>query len=476
MLDDELISFLIQKKFIEIEKSPCDTTPRMRTECQKWIEPLISSGMVEVKKGIENSQCNRCGADKEQIHWGSSCSRCKNVCGYCRRCLMMGKSSVCSNLYFFSLIENEQLTPDGFTEIREFSQLTSAQNQASEKLQEFYVRNGPGEFLVWAVCGAGKTEVVYPLLARVLERKERILWATPRRDVVLELAPRIQQAFPTVNLSVLYGGSEDKWGKGDIVLSTTHQALRFCRLFDLVIVDEVDAYPFTQDEMLPFAVNRACKAEGKTVYLTATPRKTHQVRMGKRPGHPNYLPHVKIPVRYHGHPLPVPRIELETKLIKKIKEGKRISSLLRFLQHLKVDNHPGFIFIPSIQSLPFLKHYLLQQDEYWLGKMETVHATDPLREEKVLAMRQGELQVLLTTTILERGVTIPGISVFVYQADAPIFDEAALVQIAGRAGRSAATPTGEVIFLGEDLTRGMKDAVKQIKTMNRLAKKEGYFE
>ena len=167
---------------------------------------------------------------------------------------------------------------------------------------------------MWAVCGAGKTEVVYPLLARVLERKERIPWATPRRDVVLELAPRIQQAFPSVNLSVLYGGAEDKWGKGDIILSTTHQALRFYRLFDLVIVDEVDAYPYTQDEMLPFAVNRARKIEGKTVYLTATPRKAHRLRMEKRPSHPDYLSHVKIPVRYHGHPLPIPRIELETNL------------------------------------------------------------------------------------------------------------------------------------------------------------------
>ena len=115
--------------------------------------------------------------------------------------------------------------------------------------------------------------------------------------------------------------------------------------------------------------------------------------------------------------------------MKKTKEGKPLPSLMKFLQHLIVNHHPGFIFLPSIQSLPLLKDYLLQQDDYWLGKMETVHATDPLREEKVLAMRQGELQVLLTTTILERGVTIPGISVLVYQADAPIFDEAALCKL-----------------------------------------------
>ena len=36
---------------------------------------------------------------------------------------------------------------------------------------------------------------------------------------------------------------------------------------------------------------------------------------------------------------------------------------------------------------------------------ETVSAEDPLRKEKVLKMRQNKLQFLLTSTILERGVT-----------------------------------------------------------------------
>ncbi|MDG3045198.1 hypothetical protein OE903_19940 [Bacillus sp. B6(2022)] len=42
---------------------------------------------------------------------------------------------------------------------------------------------------------------------------------------------------------------------------------------------------------------------------------------------------------------------------------------------------------------------------------------------------------MVTTTILERGVTIQDVQVGVLGAESPIFTESALVQISGRAGR-----------------------------------------
>ncbi len=75
-----------------------------------------------------------------------------------------------------------------------------------------------------------------------------------------------------------------------------------------------------------------------------------------------------------------------------------------------------------------------------------VHAEDSKREEKVELFRRKEIDILFTTTILERGVTFPAIDVAVLHAGHDVFDEAALVQIAGRAGRSPQDPTGEVLF------------------------------
>lgn len=67
-------------------------------------------------------------------------------------------------------------------------------------------------------------------------------------------------------------------------------------------------------------------------------------------------------------------------------------------------------------------------------------------KEKVQKMRKQETLILLTTTILERGVTFPHIDVAVLGAEERIFTESALVQIAGRVGRSVEAPTGDVVF------------------------------
>ena len=476
MLEEELLSFLVVHKVIEMDEDyHGEPTAKMRSQCLQWITRLANDYPVILKKGIEKDQCNRCGAGKQYIHW-VSCARCKQQCGYCERCLLMGKCRSCTRLYLFPLIEGDSSSfyTNSTTNIH-LPTLTKFQNDALEKLIEFYQEPGTKDFLLWAVCGAGKTEVIYPLISLARKRKHKVLWATPRRDVVLELAPRLQKVFTDTAIAVLYGGCENRWSNGDIVLSTTHQALRFYHCFDLVIIDEIDAFPFHNDPMLPYVVARACKERGKTIYLTATPRESLKKRIKRGWKDSRFLPHYKLPVRYHGFPLPVPKIQLESKLGKRMKEINKIPVLESFLNRLRDERHPGFIFLPSVQALPQVKKYILKQDPYWDGRLEMVHASDPLREEKVMAIRKGEIQVLLTTTILERGVTIPRISLLVFQADAPIFDEASLVQIAGRAGRSAQCPTGEIIFLAEDITRAMKGAIGQIKEMNRLARKKGYL-
>lgn len=91
-------------------------------------------------------------------------------------------------------------------------------------------------------------------------------------------------------------------------------------------------------------------------------------------------------------------------------------------------------------------------------------------------MRNGELDFLVTTTILERGVTFENIDVLIWRADHPVYTEAALVQISGRAGRSKVFPTGNVTFYYRDWTRSMKKALKQIREMNSRARKNGLIQ
>ena len=57
---------------------------------------------------------------------------------------------------------------------------------------------------------AGKTEMLFYGINEAFQKGERVCIATPRTDVVLELAPRLQEVFPYIKVAALYGGSVDK--------------------------------------------------------------------------------------------------------------------------------------------------------------------------------------------------------------------------------------------------------------------------
>ena len=83
--------------------------------------------------------------------------------------------------------------------------LSDAQTHASyeglrylHRMQASPISPGPRQFLIWAVTGRGKTEMIFPFIHYTAARGGRVLLATPRKDVVLELQPRIQQAFAGV--------------------------------------------------------------------------------------------------------------------------------------------------------------------------------------------------------------------------------------------------------------------------------------
>ncbi|WP_327606438.1 DEAD/DEAH box helicase [Virgibacillus tibetensis] len=345
-------------------------------------------------------------------------------------------------------------------------ELTTVQQQAADRIQAA-VRNQESELLVWAVCGAGKTEMLFPGVTEALRLGKRICLATPRADVVRELLPRIQQAFAEVDVQGLYGGSEEKDGTAQLILATTHQLLRYKAAFDVLIIDEIDAFPFHADASLPFAANRAKASPSTTIYLTATPRKNHQIQIARKK-----LPHIFVPVRFHGHPLPVPKMKMVFSLKKDLQKYMPPSSFVKWVKNRKNPTRQLLIFVPTIQLAEKMKENLanLLLKEGILestNSLIAVHASDPDREEKVQLFRKKEIFVLITTTILERGVTFPSVDVSIFNAGHVVFDEAALVQISGRAGRSTDDPTGEVIFFHDGKTEAMVQAVGSIVSMNK---------
>lgn len=417
-------------------------------------------GFLSYSPGItcKNDQyiCQRCGNDVQRLFASYSCARCGSECTYCRKCIMMGRVSQCTPLVCWT--GPDAMGPKGENLLARGGDLSQDQRKASEKVAAGVGHNQ--EMLVWAVCGAGKTEVLFHGIEKALIQGLKVCLASPRTDVILELAPRFREAFPTTELIALYGGSEDRGKQAQLVLTTTHQLLRYKEAFDFIVVDEVDAFPFNSDETLSYAVNKAKKPGAATVYLTATPDASMKGRFNK-----GDIQGVRIPRRYHNKPLPVPLFRWVGNWRKALEKGNLPAMALEWVIRHCENNRQAFLFVPSIAIMTKVTELLRTAN----GQITGVHSQDECRKEKIEQFRNGQIPVLVTTTILERGVTVADIDVAVFGADDRVFSEQALVQMSGRVGRSAASPCGEVIFFHNGKTRAMVEAKKHIESMNHEA-------
>lgn len=416
-------------------------------------------------------RCRRCGSG---VNRRTPCGSCGlSGCAYCEACLAMGRSRSCALLLRGSSASSPRAaagpaaagSPTG--SVLDRWGLSPAQRvAASAALQSLAQQRR--RFLLWAVTGAGKTEMIFPLLQYILDRGGRALVATPRRDVVLELAPRMAKAFPETPPVVLYGGSPHRWEEGKLYLATTHQLMRYHQAFDLVVIDELDAFPYHNDPMLAYAAETSCRPEGSFIYLSATP--PARLQREARSGH---LPCARVPVRYHRYPLPVPEhISMRTVMHCLTKQALP-SALLGKLRSSLERGAQVFCFVSRIRHIAPLV-MLLQR--YFPGdRIGGTSSQDTERGSKVEEFRASGLRLLVTTTILERGVTIPKSDVYILDAHSELFDEASLVQMAGRAGRSQEDPEGKVFFASPEWTRSQRGAIRQIRAMNKIAGKQGYL-
>jgi len=317
------------------------------------------------------------------------------------------------------------------------------------------------EFLLWAVTGAGKTEVLFPLLADVLRAGGRVLWATPRRDVVDELAPRLAAAFPEVPLGAYRGGRPGSLALPPLVLATVHQTLRMSKAFSLVVVDEADAFPLNAEPFLWRSIWRVA-GSSPIVYLTATPPAPLLRRLLVRDA--VFL----LPRRFHGRPLPVPRTVRVPKLAAALERGRLPQELFSWLEGRLRRGRRVYLFVPYVDTAEALAELLRRAGVTAAG----VSARTDKRDAHVTDFREGRISVLATTTVLERGITVPSADVGVVGACAEHFDAAALVQMAGRAGRKAEDEDAEVLFFVEHPTSEVERAVRIIRELNTLAEEE----
>ncbi|WP_366204105.1 DEAD/DEAH box helicase [Bacillus safensis] len=434
------------------------------TRCPQYkLDWLEEKGLVNRTPAIERKAngftCCRCGVSHKRYFAHSPCEVCQKDCVYCRSCIMMGKATECGFLYEWT---GPQKVETYRAELTWQGELSKGQKRASEKMIEAI--KSKFDLLVWAVCGAGKTEVLFHGIEYALNQGMSVCIATPRTDVVLELEPRLRKAFQGMTIAILYGGSSQRFQIAPLVIATTHQLMRYKNAFDVVIVDEVDAFPYSMDERLQFAVLKAMRKNGGVrIYLSATPSKKMTREVSSRK-----LEAIKIPLRFHKQPLPVPTFHWIGHWKKKLKKNQLPRKVMNWMQRHIANKRRVLLFVPSIATMKKVTKILREHSL----NVEGVSADDPDRKQKVQHFRDYVYDVLVTTTILERGVTIPNVQVGVLGSESTIFTESALVQISGRVGRHPDYCTGDVFLFHFGLTRSMKQAKKHIVKMNDTAANE----
>ena len=377
-----------------------------------------------------NIKCEKCG-NTELKYFGK-----KDNKYYCRKCISFNGEKV-SN-FTISTKDEIKLEID--------YRLSKVQDEIARKILSSALKKE--KVLVYAVTGAGKTELVYYSIANFLQRGCSVGFAIPRKDVVIDLYPRIKNAFPKAKTVSLYQNHTFDL-KGDITILTTHQLYRFNKYFDLLIIDEIDAFPFKNNSMLEYFLQNSSK--GSLIYLSATPSK-EEINYFQKNGKV-----YEIFERYHHHKLPVPFFYK--------KKVSLLVSLLFLMKKLISDDKQLFIFVPTIligeTIFPILKRI------YKNG--EFVHSLKNKRNEIIEDFKDKKYSYLITTAILERGVTVKNLQVIVYMANHDLYTKEGLIQIAGRVGRKKDAPTGHCYFLGEYQTNAIYEAINEIRRSNLKA-------
>ena len=376
-----------------------------------------------------NFVCARCGnSDPRYIGY-------LNGKPYCRFCISMrGKNAT------------RKLPGRGAVVINLGYPLSKEQKSLSKQIVENYQNHI--DTLVNAVCGAGKTELVYGVIAHCLSLGKVVAFAVPRRDVVIELSQRIHMVFPHNSVVSVYGGHTDKL-VADIIVLTTHQLYRYEKYFDLIILDEIDAFPFKDNKLLNSMFFRAIK--GNIVMMSATPSKDIIDYFSQ-----DNRKILELNTRFHRHPLPVPETIVLYGVFK-------IPYLIKALRKMIFEGKKVFVFAPTISRCESMYKII----KIFVKNGTFVHSKCKDRALKISKFKKGEYDYLVTTAVLERGVTFKNLQVIIYDADSEIYNSQTLIQIAGRVGRKIDAPEGQVLFLVNKRTAEIEEAISTIRNKNR---------
>lgn len=377
-------------------------------------------------------KCPRCGNEDSNYFYQDQQGY------YCRRCIGFGRINIDEKMK----IKEWQSCQKNVTYQLAY-ELTQNQQSIAEKVIA-HIENHKDVF-VYAACGAGKTEIMFPLITKCMKEGKKIGFAISRRQVVLEICERMKDAFPTLKVVPVCQGYT-KEVDGDLIICTMHQLYRYYQAFDILIMDEVDAFPYANNSLLATIAKQACK--DNFIYLSATLNKEIQYKLAAQE-----MECVELFERPHGFPLIEPNI---------YKMPLYIQWLWLFFYLKKQHRQQILIFVPTIAYAKRLWSVLKLSFKIGMITSKTEN-----KDILITKFKEKHYLFLIATTILERGITIKGIDVIIMSGEHVIFNEASIIQMIGRVGRSFEKPQGSGIILCTQRTKYILEAQRVIEKMNQ---------
>lgn len=388
------------------------------------------------KTFVEEKICLRCHNQDPSLFFFSQGEWC------CLKCLDFGRLPLGQkpNKPFLSH-KNFHLQP-----ILEFELLPFQKEVSSQVLS---ILKEEKDVLLYAAAGCGKTEMTLESICWYLGQGKKVCFAISRRQVVMEIAQRLSKNFPTLQVIPVCQGYTKKID-GDLIVCTTHQLYRYPFCFDLLILDELDAFPYAGNEVLEAIAMQSCI--GQKLLLSATPDEKNLQAV--KEGH---MEMVNLFRRPHQKPLCVPRVVIASK-------WRMVIKIMKEIRAYKSQGKQVLLFVPRILDTKWMRLCLRP-----FFKTEVIHSKSLNKDEIMARFHAKQVEVLICTTLLERGITVPSVQVIVYQADHPVFTTASLIQIFGRVGRSFSDPFGQATAYIEKPSLALKACIQQLNFMNAVS-------
>lgn len=372
-------------------------------------------------------ECKRCGNKDPSLFYKGS----KGI--YCRKCVNFARALIDEDINIPKYSIDRNVSDYCFK-----YELTGKQKEASKKCLDS-LKNG--DVLLYCVCGAGKTEITVESISDYLSRGLRVAYAISRREVVIELCERFKKIFYMAKVIGVYGGHHEEL-YGDLIVCTTHQLYRYYKCFDLLVLDEVDAFPLKGNETLMNISINSCR--GNVIFSTATIDNELKKILNNRK-----YSSVELYTRPSNKPLIIPKVMYVNKYI-------AVICLLIILVRMA---EQCIIFLPSKQMCKRMYSIFSK-----IISCTYVYSDLDDRNKNITDFKNKKYRYIFATTVLERGITIKDVNVVIFNYN-NIFDQSNLIQMLGRVGRNISNPNGKA-YIFTNINKNVFSTIRYLEEAN----------